>query len=412
MSLPSIATPPVPAAPADAEDYALALRHQPILQIDLNEPAPPLVQGYSVLHKAGPSPSSKFQIVPPPGGVVIEYATWHDWDIQHLYDLEHIWVHLSAEGQPVRVEGTMHGMRVAADSGDGLPEMRGARPVLYLEPGKHAVWTQTRPMPFIAGEMIRRVCGPDAGEQGVHLGNRFAEALAYTATAYDQRLARLALKRAAFVPSFAFRQAADVPVVGWPTLEAWIPQRVTALLGALPDLVPHLAAVFLDCGDTLIDEATEVKCPGTEVVLEADEIPHAMDAVRGLYAQGHRIALVADGPRETFENLLKPRGIWQLTEAQAISGDVGALKPSPQMFAAAMDALGLRDEDRPRVVMVGNNLARDIRGANAFGLKSIFVAWSKRRSHQPDGPKEHPDARITMLSQLVPAIDAMELALA
>ncbi|AJY45721.1 HAD family hydrolase [Martelella endophytica] len=407
-------TPAVPAPPTDARDgdFALAARYRPVLMLDGNEPSPPLALGYSVMRAATKSPSSKFAIAPPPGGAVIEYAIWHDWDIQHLYDLEHVWVHLDAAGAVTRVEGSMHGMRVSIDDGSGLPEMEGTRPVLYVEPGKHALWGVLRSMSFIAGHHIAQMCGPEAGREGVHLGNSFAEGGAYAATARDHRLARLAMKRAAFTPSFLFERPATEPaLMPWSALAAFIPLRMKALIAALPEKVPHLEAVFLDCGDTLIDESTEIRLPGSDVVVEGDEIPHAMDAVRALHRLGHRLALVADGPRGTFENMLMPRGIWDLMDTHAISGDVGASKPSPEMFEAAMDGLGLGHEARSRIVMVGNNLERDIRGANEFGLISLFVAWSKRRTHVPAATIEVPQYRIDSLDRLVAEIEAIELSL-
>ncbi|MEJ2028549.1 MAG: HAD family hydrolase [Maritimibacter sp.] len=411
MTLFSVSDPAVPATDSKAPDFALAERHKPILCLDAQEVAPPLVLGYSVMRAAGASPSSKFALTPPPGGAVIEYAIWHDWDIQHLYDLEHVWVHVEADGAVVRVEGTMHGLRVCTDTGSGLPEMQGGRPVLYSEPGKHAIWAQAHVIPFIAGEMISTVCGPEAGEEGIHLGNRFADAGAYSATAHEIRLARLALTRAAFVPSFDFAPGAEPALVPYAELERWIPARMQALIAALPERVPHLAALFLDCGDTLIDEGTEVKIDGSEIVTEAEEIPHAMDAVRQLHAEGHNLVLVADGPPETFQNLLQPRGIWDLMQGHVISGNIGELKPSPKMFAAAMDVLDLDDEARGRVVMVGNNLSRDIKGANEFGLKSLFVAWSKRRSQHPADASEVPDFTIETLDQLTAMINEIELSL-
>ncbi len=410
MTLFSVSEPAPPDGVRDS-DFALAERHRPVLMLDRAEPSPPLAMGYSVVRSAEKSPSSKFQLAPPEGGVVIEYAIWHDWDIQHLYDLEHAWVHVDRRGDVVRVEGSMHGLRVAIDDGSGLPDLRGGRPVLYVEPGKHALWGISRIMRFMGGSKIAEMCGREAGAGGIHLGNEFAEAGAWTASPRDHRLAGLAMKRAAFVPRFAFVAAEEPVLIPWKTLAAWIPARMRALIAALPEAVPHLAAVFLDCGDTLIDEATEVKKPGSEVVTEADEIPFAMDAVRTLHRLGYRLALVADGPRETFENMLKPRGIWDLMECHAISGDVGEHKPSPKMFAAALSGLGLGAEANPRIVMVGNNLARDIRGANDFGLISLFVSWSKRRTHVPADVAEEPHFRIDRLDQLVSKIEAIELCL-
>jgi putative hydrolase of the HAD superfamily len=400
-------------APTTGLDADLARRYLPVIRLDADEPYVPLVMGFTLFRSVAQSASCKFEIAPK-ADAVIEYAIWYDWDIQHLYDLEHVWVHIDAAGAVVAVEASFHGLKVPMDLVGGLPKLEGDRPVLYAEPGKHAHWVDGHAMALHAGDKITRMCGADAGKESVHRGNPFFADGRYGTTPFADRLARLKMKRDAFVPRFAFDRSsddADVVLTDWPTLAAWIPQRVDHLVAHLPVQVPHLGAVFLDCGDTLIDESTEQKVKGTEIVTAADEIPHAMEAVRELAAKGYALTLVADGPRATFENLLKPRGIWDLMQAHVISGDIGELKPSPKMFAAAMKASGLTDEDRGRVVMVGNNLSRDIKGANDFGLQSLFVGWSKRRTHAAADPSEVPDARIDRLDHLVPMIEAMELAL-
>jgi len=41
--------------------------------------------------------------------------------------------------------------------------------------------------------------------------------------------------------------------------------------------------------------------------------------------------------------------------------------------------------------MVGNNLERDIAGANRLGLISVFFHWSERRRTTPETEDEAPD---------------------
>ncbi|MEH0070477.1 hypothetical protein V6L77_09300 [Pannonibacter sp. Pt2-lr] len=99
----------------------------------------------------------------------------------------------------------------------------------------------------------------------MHLSNRFSDAGRISASPLSCRLARLALKRMAFSPSWQFSRCSDgeggVCLMPWSMLDAWVPGRVEALVASLETRVPHLAAVFLDCGDTLVDERTEVKIP-------------------------------------------------------------------------------------------------------------------------------------------------------
>jgi phosphoglycolate phosphatase-like HAD superfamily hydrolase len=397
-----------PAVTADAE---LAARHQPILRLDRNEPYAPVLVGYTVFRQPGASPSSKFAIEPI-GSATIEYAVYYDWDIGHLYDLEHVWVHVAADGAVIAVEASAHGRREPMVVQPGLPEMDGPRPVLYVEPGKHAHWADPQVMRERAGEMLGLQCGDLAGHEGVHRGNPFYAAGSYEFSALHDRLARLKMQGVRFIPRFEFP-----PPTGEPTLLPWaeaadaIAARVNALLGRLEAEVPHLRAILLDCGDTLVDEGTEVKPAGSEVVISGELIAGARETIAALKTRGYSLILVADGPRETFQNLLGQHGLWDAFDGHVISGDVGALKPSARMFDAALAAAGLARADARQTVMVGNNLSRDIRGANALGINSIFFSWTDRRVRIPADAAETPDFIITALAQLPALLDRIELTL-
>ncbi len=84
----------------------------------------------------------------------------------------------------------------------------------------------------------------------------------------------------------------------------------------------------------------------------------------------------------------------------AISEIVGVSKPDPGIFRAALDALGIPEADYGRVVMVGNNLERDIAGANRLGLISIFFHLNDRRRTQPFTPDEAPRYTVTSAAEL------------
>ena len=62
--------------------------------------------------------------------------------------------------------------------------------------------------------------------------------------------------------------------------------------------------LFIDSGDTLVDESTEIR-DDTGVVVQAELIPGAAEAVRTLWRQGYRIALVADGLRASFDRIYR-----------------------------------------------------------------------------------------------------------
>ncbi|UJW87725.1 HAD family hydrolase [Devosia sp. SL43] len=201
----------------------------------------------------------------------------------------------------------------------------------------------------------------------------------------DHRAVKRYLQARAFLPSFSFGQVFDlasVEIVSWHDLAAWIPGQVKAVLDQVRQEQPLLKAVFLDSGDTLVDEASE-KFDADGYVIEADLIPGALEMVRSLAEDGYRLALVADGRVRSFSTVLGGHGIAPHFHAQVISETEGCSKPDARMFQKAMSSLGLESDDAEAIVMVGNHLERDIGGANRLGIVSIWQSWSKKRSHVP-----------------------------
>ncbi len=170
-----------------------------------------------------------------------------------------------------------------------------------------------------------------------------------------------------------------------------------------------IRAIFLDCGDTLVDENTEVK-DEMDVSQRADLIPGADELVRELKKRGYTLALVADGPVGTFINNLTPYGIYDHFDAYAISEVVGCEKPDARMFRYALDTLGIEEHEYGSVIMVGNYLARDIKGANSLGLISVWLDWSPRRPKVPKDASEQPSYTIRLPLELLPILDQLEAA--
>ena len=158
--------------------------------------------------------------------------------------------------------------------------------------------------------------------------------------------------------------------------------------------------LFIDSGDTLVDEGSECRAAGSEVVERAQLTEGAKEAILLLKKEGFTIALVADGIRESFENVYRQHGLRDAFDVWAVPEEVGEEKPSPRMFRAAMDALGLQDADKGRILMAGNNLKRDILGANRFGITSVLMSWSPRYCMTPEGPEEEPDYTVRTPGEL------------
>ncbi len=131
-------------------DREIALRYAPILHFDRAETIPLSAVGYTVFRKTADSLSFPGRRVAVPEGAAytVEYALFWLYDSQHMYDLEHIWVTVSAEGAVMSAEGSFHGKYLNL-----LPELPGCLPPenghihAFIQPGKHAV--------LAAGELTR-----------------------------------------------------------------------------------------------------------------------------------------------------------------------------------------------------------------------------------------------------------------
>jgi putative hydrolase of the HAD superfamily len=172
-------------------------------------------------------------------------------------------------------------------------------------------------------------------------------------------------------------------------------------------MVNQLLAVCVDCGDTLVDEGTEIK-DRDGIVQQAELIPGAAQMVRELKRLNYPLALVADGPAMTFRNILGKHHLYDLFDAFSISEHVGAEKPDPSTFQWALSQLNIVPEDFGQVVMLGNNLSRDIKGANQLGMISVWLNWSPRRSKTPADHFEMPSYTITSPDEFISLLKRIE----
>nr|WP_273377590.1 HAD family hydrolase [Actinopolymorpha pittospori] len=163
----------------------------------------------------------------------------------------------------------------------------------------------------------------------------------------------------------------------------------------------------MDCGDTIIDEGTEVR-DARGIVISANVVPGADRMVKDLVDSGFRVALVADGRYASFENVLTQNGLFDAFETLTCSEAVRYPKPSSRMFKAALGSLDLGEADAWRCVMVGNNLARDIAGAKRMGITTIHLAWTGRYPKEPASTAEIADYTIKTPTELLPLVHQLD----
>ncbi len=393
------------ASAAVSSEMQLAANMSPTLHFDANEPFLPGAVGYTIHVRDGMSASADHPVRLKGACKAIEYSIWWDWDIQHLYELEHIWVFLDEQDQIVRVEASAHGCVGEMTLGSGNPAVVDGRVTLFSEPGKHAFASD--PEKLCANYYVTTTCclksaGGETLDDAILVPDSLRDEMGEFSI-YDRHVARGFMQSKRFKPSFRFEQTVDlrdIPLMPWPELKGSIPARVRSELTRLRKDATGVKAVFLDSGDTLIDESSQIFVEG-ELVLQANPIPGGDRLVAELKNRGYLVALVADGLVESFENVHQAMGFWHLFDAVSISEEVGAEKPDAAMFRTAVDRLGLTEDDLSGCVMVGNNLTRDIAGANRLGLRSVWISWTDNYPKHPASDLEVPDFEIKLPHQLL-----------
>lgn len=212
----------------DHVEFELAVRHAPVILFDVREPFLPLVIGYTLFRQDGHSASFPRDITLPSTALyAIEYAVWWDWEIQHLYELEHVWVYVGAGEQVVAVEASWHGGFHVMSTEDGNTPLEDGRAIVFSESGKHAF------APAIDWLLKRKPitddsCGRSSGRMGVHVTPLF-DGIIDDRTPLNNNVVHAYLERLKFEPTYDFslrfdsRTAIFVP---WDSLNAWIPKRV------------------------------------------------------------------------------------------------------------------------------------------------------------------------------------------
>lgn len=277
-------------SPREERAHRLATRYAPILRFDVREPFLPLAAGVTLFEQDGPSLSMRRSIqLAPPGkpaaALAIEYAIWWDWDIHHLYELEHIWVYVDGQGQVARVEGSWHGK-----FNELAVQLEGEHPLVLSEPGKHAF--ADRPEPFF--QRVAEVRRPESKHVGalahVLINGMFSGRI--RRRPYDDSLARAYLTTQAFEPAWDFSQIfrfAPASLVTWAALDAWIPRRVNA---RLEDLDAHLAPVsyramrLLSCDGSPAGLQAALAAAADGVVLPVSAGPEGQLAVGSAHSTG------------------------------------------------------------------------------------------------------------------------------
>lgn len=231
-------------------DRELAEKYLPHLRYDRAEPYSPEAVGYTVYtagsaRRAGDtcgtdaapgagsarravfrSSSCRLQMELEPGETVIEYAFYYDFDIQHLYDLEHVFVKVGSENEIIGVLGSFHG-KFLNNLIEGETQFEGTHVILYVQPGKHAF--MPGPHYFRLFPDRDKCCGEYAGRDGLLIAPMF-EGRLFTDVAFDRSVEKYIRANHAFVPTWEFTArdtALHSLLMPWEELDGLIVKRIT-----------------------------------------------------------------------------------------------------------------------------------------------------------------------------------------
>jgi putative hydrolase of the HAD superfamily len=96
--------------------------------------------------------------------------------------------------------------------------------------------------------------------------------------------------------------------------------------------------------------------------------PGVMDIIRQLHPKYH-LAIISDGQTAYAVPELNAVGLSGYFDPIIISGDFGYRKPNERLFTAALTAMKMEPSE---VLFVGNDIYRDVYGAQRLGMKTVF----------------------------------------
>jgi FMN phosphatase YigB (HAD superfamily) len=126
--------------------------------------------------------------------------------------------------------------------------------------------------------------------------------------------------------------------------------------------------------------------------------PAAQALLQRLRGNGWTIAIATNGNTDRQWAKIRQAELADHVDAVAVSAEVGVAKPDRRMFEAAAQRCGARLADGGW--MVGDCADRDIAGAQAVGLRTVWL----RRGRPWDPAATAPDAIVDQVHEIAPVL--------
>ncbi len=194
----------------------------------------------------------------------------------------------------------------------------------------------------------------------------------------------------------------------------------SAILTAVSSAARYLGEHFRGLGCLVVNEGPLgedlegveiVEAASAGVVLLGGAGPsigyRALDSVFKLAVEGVPVvALHRNARYQTAEGPALDMGAFIVGLEAAAGVEIPIVgKPAPAFFQSALDDLAVRPAD---VLMVGDDIGSDVRGAQAIGITGVLVRTGKFRPGDLDGPGEAPDHLIDDIGHLPDLLGSLD----
>ncbi len=134
---------------------------------------------------------------------------------------------------------------------------------------------------------------------------------------------------------------------------------------------------------------------------ETGLMPGALKAVQWV-SRRYSLHIITNGFPESQHTKVACSGLAPYFESVTTSEEVGAYKPAPEVFAAALAKAGAEPE---KTLVLGDGWEADVLGAAAFGMDQVYYNPGKENvptGHMPTAVLHHWDHLDLILSELDP----------
>ncbi len=128
--------------------------------------------------------------------------------------------------------------------------------------------------------------------------------------------------------------------------------------------------------------------------------PHVHHTLTELARMGIRMVVLSDAPRLPVWMRIMALGLGHYFDYPDVItlDDTGEKKPSPKPFRLALQRLGVKPSE---ALMIGDWAERDVVGAKAVGIRTVFARYGDEFNTGPDSGADHEVSDVAQLLDIV-----------